>query len=58
MRYYTNAELADMHLMYEAALRNIAATQRMYMETYTSRNLPDKRTFEHLHRELCASVLF
>lgn len=60
MRHYafTHRLNADMNLMYEAALGNIAAAQRMYMEPYTGRNLPDKQTFEHLHRELSSSGLF
>lgn len=42
MRLYTNAELADMHLMYEAVLENIVVAEGMYMEPYPGRHLPDK----------------
>lgn len=58
MYRYPNQELADMHFMYGAAQGNGAAAQRMYMERFPGRHQPDRRTFERLHRELCASGAF
>ncbi|GFU34270.1 uncharacterized protein TNCV_4976271 [Trichonephila clavipes] len=55
---FTNAELADMHLMYGAAQGNGAAAERMYRERFPCRKHPDRRTFERIHRELRTSGTF
>ncbi|GFT49320.1 uncharacterized protein TNCV_4583021 [Trichonephila clavipes] len=58
MDCFTNAELADMHLMVGAAQGNGAAAERMYRERFPGRKHPDRRTFERIHRELRTSGTF
>ncbi|GFS98588.1 uncharacterized protein TNCV_2987201 [Trichonephila clavipes] len=58
MDRFTNAELADIHLMYGAAQGNGAAAERMYRERFPGRKHPDRRTFERIHRELRTSGTF
>ncbi|GFV60961.1 uncharacterized protein TNCV_4716151 [Trichonephila clavipes] len=54
----TNAELADMHLMFGAAQGNGSAAERMYRERFPDRKHPERRTFERIHRELRTSGTF
>ncbi|PRD19029.1 UNVERIFIED_CONTAM: hypothetical protein NCL1_58654 [Trichonephila clavipes] len=60
MDRFTNAELADMHLMYVAAQGNDATAERMYRERFQSRKKkhPDRQTFDRIHRELRTSGTF
>ncbi|GFV48916.1 uncharacterized protein TNCV_1343251 [Trichonephila clavipes] len=60
MDRFTNAELADIDLMYGAAQGNDAAAERMYRERFPGRERkhPDRRTFERIHRELRTSGTF
>jgi hypothetical protein len=52
MEVYTNAELADVHLMYGLADGNGAVAQRLYRESFTERRWPDRKTFEAIDRRL------
>ena len=46
MEVYTNAELADAHLMYGLADGNGAAAQRLYQERFPERRCSDRKTFK------------
>jgi hypothetical protein len=50
---YTNEELASMHYMYGLADGNAFEVRRLYRERYPTRGLPDRKTFEAIHRLLC-----
>jgi hypothetical protein len=50
MEVYTNAELADAHLMYGLADGNGAAAQSLYREIFPERRCPDRKTFEAIDR--------
>ena len=52
MEVYTNAELADAHLMYGLADVNGAAAQRLYRERFPDRRCPDRKTYEAIDRRL------
>lgn len=49
---YTNAEYADMHLMYGLAQGNSVEAQRRYQEQFPQRRIPNRRTFEAVDRRL------
>lgn len=49
---FTNAELADMHLLYGLADGDGQAALRMYRERYPTRRVPHYQMFEQLHRNL------
>lgn len=55
---FTNKEKAEMHLIYGAADGNGAEAQRMYGERFPNRRLPNRKTFERLHRQLCETGSF
>ena len=55
MERFTNAELADMHMMYGAAGGNALRAVRMYRDTFPNRQVPGHRFFTNLHRRLCES---
>lgn len=50
---YTNEEYACMHFMYGLADGNASRARRLYQERYPTRRLPDRKTFEGVHRRLC-----
>ena len=52
MPFFTNAEYADMHLMYGLAEGNAAAAVRLYQERFPQRRLPNRLTFEAVDRRL------
>ena len=52
MARYTNAEMADMHLMYGRAFGNSHEAQRLYGEAFPQRRLPDHRTFTAIDQRL------
>jgi hypothetical protein len=52
MERFTNAELADMHLMYGAAGGNGLRAARLYRERFPAREVPGHRFFISLHRRL------
>ncbi|KAF8771229.1 hypothetical protein HNY73_018676 [Argiope bruennichi] len=52
MRYFTNSEKADMHLMYGADNGNGRAELRCYQKRFLSRRMPNHKMFERLHRQL------
>ncbi|GFX82147.1 uncharacterized protein TNCV_4398061 [Trichonephila clavipes] len=49
---YTNQEMANIHFMYGIADGNALEARRLYEERFSSRRLPNRKTFEHLHRHL------
>ena len=51
MEWYTNAELADMHLAYEAALCNGRATQRLYAQRNPRRVTSSHTYFARFHQQ-------
>ena len=52
MEVYSNAELADAHLMYGLAYGNSRGAQRLYRERFPERRCPDRRTFEAIDHRL------
>ena len=52
MERFTNAELADMHLMYGAAAGNASRAAQLYRERFPNREVPGHRFFTNLHRRL------
>jgi hypothetical protein len=52
MDHYSNAELADMHLMYGLANCNRAEARRLYAELFPDRRLPGEKLFQNLHARL------
>lgn len=49
---YTNAEMADMHLMYGLAGCNSREAQRLYQQHFPNRVIPHYQTFISLHARL------
>ena len=49
----TNAELADMHLDYDAENGNSREAVRIYVARYPNRHVPANQTFVSIHRRLC-----
>ncbi|XP_023222180.1 uncharacterized protein LOC111623730 [Centruroides sculpturatus] len=58
MQHFTNAELADINLMYEAVNRNGRAAQRLYRERFPNREILNHQTFKQVHRQLHESGFF
>ncbi|GFS87567.1 hypothetical protein TNCV_2941691 [Trichonephila clavipes] len=52
MTSYTNQEMADIHFIYGVADENALETRGLYGERFPSRRLPNRKTFECLHRRL------
>ena len=52
MPHFSFAEYADMHLMYGLASGNAAEAVRLYAQRFPNRELPDRRTFERVDRNL------
>ncbi|GFS47896.1 uncharacterized protein TNCV_3598711 [Trichonephila clavipes] len=52
MTRYTNQEMTDIHFIYSVADRNALEAGLLYGERFPSRHLPNRKTFEHLHRRL------
>jgi hypothetical protein len=50
---YTNEEHASMHYKYGLEDGNALEVRRLYRERYPMRILPDRKTFEGIHRRLC-----
>ncbi|GFY48294.1 uncharacterized protein TNIN_475321 [Trichonephila inaurata madagascariensis] len=46
----TNQEMADIHFIYCVAGENALEARRLYGERFPSRRLPNRKTFERLHR--------
>ncbi|GFV86098.1 uncharacterized protein TNCV_670951 [Trichonephila clavipes] len=44
--------MADIHFIYGVADGNALETRRLYGERFSSRRLPNRKTFERLHRHL------
>lgn len=55
---FSNKEKADMHFVYGAANGNSLEAQRLYGERFPNRRLPNRKTFERLHRQLCETGSF
>lgn len=53
MEEFTNAEMADMHIVYGEVHCNGRAACRLYAERYPNRRVPNYRMFASLHRNLC-----
>lgn len=53
---YTNVELNDMHFKHRSVLGNKMPAQRMYVEWFLGRNLPDRQISERLLRTLFAEI--
>ncbi|KAJ8878073.1 hypothetical protein PR048_022537 [Dryococelus australis] len=51
-RQHTDAEIADMHLVYGAAGGNARSTQRLYEQTFPNRRKPGHRMFTSVDRRL------
>lgn len=58
MERFTNAEMADMHLVYGAACGNARRAWRMYSERFPGRAVPNPRYFTTLHMRLRDSGSF
>jgi hypothetical protein len=52
MEVYTNAELADAHLMYGLADGNRTAAQCLYWERFPEGRCSDRKTFQAIDRRL------
>jgi len=52
MEGVSNAELADMHLVYGAANGNSREAVRIYAERHPNRHVPSRQTFTAIHRRL------
>ena len=52
MERFTNAELADMHMIYGEAGGNALLAVRMYSDTFPNRRVPGHRFFTNLHLRL------
>ena len=50
---FNNREKADMHFIFGIKNRNGLEAQRSYGEKIPDRRLPDRKTFERLHQQLC-----
>lgn len=55
---FSNKEKADMHFVYGAANGSSLEAQRLYGERFPNRRLPNPKTFERLHRQLCETGSF
>lgn len=53
MQRFTNAEMADMHLVYGAVDCNGRAAARLYNEWYSNNRVPNHKPFGKLCRNLC-----
>lgn len=49
---YTNAEMTDMHFMYGLANGNSLKARLLYGERFPNRQIPNRKTFESIHRRL------
>lgn len=49
---FTNEEYADMHFVYGYSNGNAAQAQREYARRFPNRRIPERRTFESVHRRL------
>ncbi|GFV12617.1 DUF4817 domain-containing protein [Trichonephila clavipes] len=58
MAEYTNAEKADMILVYGATDCNGRAAQRLYAERHPVRRIPAHTVFARLHQQLCETGSF
>lgn len=58
MEYYSNSEMADMHLMYGAANCNRAEARRLYEERFPNRRLPGEKMFQKIHARLIETGSF
>ena len=52
MPRFSFSEYADMHLTYGLALGNAAEAVRLYAQRFPDRELPDRRTFKRVDRNL------
>lgn len=50
--FYTNEEMADMHLCYSAAYGVSLQAKRLYEEQFPNRRQPNHQTFAAIHRRL------
>ncbi|GFT85327.1 hypothetical protein TNCV_497461 [Trichonephila clavipes] len=58
MTSYTKQEMADIHFIYGVADGNALVAPRLSRERFPSRRLPNRKTFEPLHRCLREKGLF
>lgn len=49
---YTNAEYADIHLIYGMANCNAVEARRLYVERYPNRRAPNRKTFVRTDQRL------
>ncbi|GFY45065.1 DUF4817 domain-containing protein [Trichonephila inaurata madagascariensis] len=49
---YTNQEMANIHFIYGVADGNAQNARQLYGKQFPSRRLPNRKTFERLHRRL------
>ena len=52
MERFTNAQLAEMHLMYGISEDNVLRATRLYRDRFPDREIPDRRFFTNLHSRL------
>ncbi|GFY56365.1 DUF4817 domain-containing protein [Trichonephila inaurata madagascariensis] len=58
MTSYTNQEIDDIHFIYGFANGNVLESRWLYGERFASRRLPNRKTFEGLHRRVKEIGLF
>ncbi|GFY00427.1 uncharacterized protein TNCV_1664661 [Trichonephila clavipes] len=55
---FTNNEKADIHLMYGADNSNGRTVLQLYQYRFPSRDMPNHKMFQTLHRQLCENGSF